>query len=73
MNTEQIITGIESVRPRPFDTYILPLFMAGYAFKSKAPMGRWARRILFTAGVYMFYRNFSEYRKSYESIAGAND
>lgn len=47
---------------RPFDKYILPAFMLWYAWRSKQGMGRWSRRILFTAGVYAVYRNLTAYR-----------
>ena len=59
---EQFEKEIMTTRPRPFDTYILPLFMAGYAIKSNC-MKVSARRILCIAGIYTGYRNYSEYKK----------
>jgi hypothetical protein len=59
---------VERIGPRPFDIYILPPFLVAYAVLSKRPMGRVARRILFTAGIYMGYRNWSKYRETIEII-----
>lgn len=64
---EQFLADAQRLKPRVFDTYILPLFLAGYAIKSKE-MGKTARRILFISGVYMTYRNIAEYRKSYSAL-----
>lgn len=66
----QFSRDLEAFQPRAFDTYVLPAFIVLYAMRSKRGMGRWPRRILFTAGVYMFYRNFTEYR---ELIAGLHE
>lgn len=55
---------IQRFKPRFFDTYLLPAFLVFYAMRSKKGMGRNARRILFTSGIYMFYRNYSEYKKA---------
>lgn len=64
----QFEKDIESIRPRVFDTYILPGFMMVYAYRSKG-MKRIARRMLFTSGIYMMYRNYSEYKKMYLILA----
>jgi hypothetical protein len=67
---EQFAADVEKLnRPRLFDTYILPGFLILYAVKSRAAMGRTARRILFTAGIYMLYRNYAQYRAAVASIA----
>jgi hypothetical protein len=58
---EQFEKDVQAFRPRIFDTYILPGFLMFYAYKSK-DMRRMARRILFTSGIYMMYRNWSEYK-----------
>ena len=60
----QFEKDIQKIRPRFFDTHILPPFMLWFAMKSRA-MGRWPRRALFTAGIYMLYRNYSDYKKGY--------
>jgi len=57
---EQFDRDMETVQPRAFDTYVLPAFLMFYAIRSKNAMGRWPRRILFTSGVYMLYRNWSQ-------------
>lgn len=61
-SVEQFGADVEQLRPRPFDTYILPIFMVVYAIRSKTGMGRWMRRILFTSGVFMGLRNWMEYK-----------
>jgi len=58
----QFESDVTKFKPRVFDTYILPAFLLYFAVKSKSGMGRGARRALFTAGVYMIYRNYSEYK-----------
>jgi len=58
----QFEQDMESFKPRIFDTYILPAFMMYYAWASKG-MRKAARRMLFTSGLYMAYRNYSEYKK----------
>lgn len=63
---------IQNVKPRIFDTYILPAFMVGYAVKSKG-MPKTARRILFTAAVYMTYRNYSIYKKQFLALRARFD
>lgn len=61
---EQFEADAASFKPRAFDTYILPAFLMFYAVRSKAGMGKKARRILFTAGVYMTLRNIGTYREA---------
>lgn len=60
---EQFEADVQNFKPRTFDTYILPGFLMIYAFKSKQ-MKKTARRILFTSGIYMMYRNYSEYKNA---------
>jgi len=59
---EKFEQDMAAVKPRAFDTYVLPAFLIFFAVKSKSPMGRWPRRMLFTAGVYMTYRNWQNYK-----------
>lgn len=63
-NLEQLEADILRVQSRPFDTYVLPAFIAFYAIRSKSAMSKTARRILFISGIYMGYRNYSEYKKA---------
>lgn len=53
---------IQSMKPRKFDTYILPAFLIWYAIKSKKEMGKNWRRVLFVSGVYMGFRSYNEYK-----------
>lgn len=59
---QQWNSDMEKIKPRFFDTYILPPFIMWFAAKSK--MKKWPRRMLFMGGVFMLYRNWSEYRKA---------
>jgi len=68
---QQFERDIEKVQPRPFDTYVLPGFLIFYAIRSKGGMGRLARRMLFSAGVYMVYRNYARYKEAYTALAAA--
>jgi hypothetical protein len=67
---EQFEQDVQGFKPRVFDTYILPAFMMYYAVKSKG-MRKVARRILFTSGIYMMYRNYSEYKKAFAKMQAA--
>lgn len=70
-SVEQFEQDIQNVQPRTFDTWVLPFFLAVYALKSgNKKMGKWPRRILFSAGIYMFYRNYSVYKESIDKIRG---
>lgn len=63
---EQFQNDLDRVGKRPFDTYLLAPFIMWFAWSSKTGMGRWTRRMLFTSGLYMFYRNVRTYREAYE-------
>jgi hypothetical protein len=58
---EQFEKDISNMKPRIFDTYILPAFLILYSLRSKE-MRVNARRILFTSGVYMGMRNYTHYK-----------
>lgn len=60
---EKFEQDIQNFKPRIFDTYILPGFMMYYAVRSKE-MRKTARRILFTSGIYMMYRNYASYKEA---------
>lgn len=64
---QQFESDVEAMKPRAFDTYILPPFLCYYAYKSKG-MKKNARRMLFTAGIYMFYRNYSSYKAAITAL-----
>jgi hypothetical protein len=53
------------VKPRFVDIWVIPPLMIylGLGLKSK-PLGRWPRRMLFTAGAYMLMRNYASYKQS---------
>ena len=67
---EQFQKDVENFKPRTFDTFILPGFLMIYAVKSKE-MRKTARRILFTSGIYMMYRNWSEYKSMLAKLQAA--
>ena len=70
MTAADVEKSIVDLRPRVFDTYVLPAFMCGYAYKSKG-MGKLARRLLFTAGVYMAMRSYSQYKAALLALTGS--
>jgi hypothetical protein len=67
---------VTSMKPRFVDIWVIPPLMMYAAWASSAKryggrgpgLNRWARRALFTAGVYMMYRNFSEYKASITTL-----
>lgn len=63
----QFERDVQRIKPRIFDTYILPPFMMYYAVQSKG-MRKNARRMLFTAGVYMIYRNYANYKQALAAL-----
>ena len=67
---EQFVADIGSIKPRVFDSYIMPFFLIAFAIRSgsKKPLGKIARRMLFTAGVYTFYRNFANYQGAVQRL-----
>ncbi|MHC4620007.1 MAG: hypothetical protein ACYTEQ_19855 [Planctomycetota bacterium] len=67
---EQFEQDVQAFKPRIFDTYILPGFLMIYAYKSKE-MRKTARRILFTSGIYMMYRNWMEYKTALGKLQAA--
>lgn len=64
---KQFEQDVSQIKPRIFDTYILPGFLMAYAWKSKK-MKLSARRALFIAGMYSGYRNYSQYKKAVQSL-----
>lgn len=72
-SVEQFEADVENVKPRAFDTYVLPAFMIYFAIRSGKPVGKLARRILFTAGVYMAYRSWSQYKTLLTAITGPKE
>lgn len=60
---------VTSMKPRFIDIWVIPPLMIYAAWKSKGSLNRWTRRALFTAGVYMMYRNYAEYKASIASLA----
>jgi len=58
----QFEADITAMKPRLFDTYILPAFLCLYAIKDRG-MKVNARRMLFIAGIYMGYMHYSSYKK----------
>lgn len=61
---------IEAIKPRFVDVYVLPPFLMLAAYKAKSPLSKVARRIMFTAGIYMFYRNYSRYKQALLKVRG---
>lgn len=69
---EQFEQDVRAIRPRPFDTYVLPAFLIFVAVRSgKRPLPKLARRMLFTSGVYMLYRNYAQYKQAYQVLVSS--
>jgi hypothetical protein len=60
---------ISGMKPRFVDIWVIPPLMMYAAYKSKGSLNKWVRRSLFTAGIYMMYRNYNEYKSSLSSLA----
>lgn len=58
----QFEADIAKIKPRAFDIYFLGPLMIYFAMQAKKPLGKWPRRVLFTAGVYTIYRNWQAYK-----------
>lgn len=65
---EQFEADMSKMQPRFFDTYLLPGFMMYFAVISKSGMGKWTRRVLFSSGIYMFYRNYEKFKNIVPAI-----
>jgi hypothetical protein len=65
----QFEADLMKVQPRPIDVYFLGPFMIYFALRAKKGMGRWTRRILFTAGIYTIYRNWQAYKALPQTVA----
>jgi hypothetical protein len=66
----QFEQDISSVQPRFADIYIVPAIAILAAMKSgEKPLGRWTRRVLFSAGVYMLMRNYMTYKNTLKKIS----
>ena len=70
-SADQFIADMATVKPRVFENYIMPFFLVAFAIRAgtKKPLGKLARRMLFTSGVYMFYRNFANYKAATDRLA----
>lgn len=59
---EAIETGIEGVKQRPFDTYVLGPFMIWYGLKSKG-MPDLSRKLIVSAGIWQLMYSWRKYRE----------
>jgi len=66
---EQFERDLQGLQPRAFDIYFLGPFMVYFAMKARRPVGRWTRRMLFSAGIYMTLRNWQKYKSLPQTIA----
>lgn len=60
---------VSAMKPRFIDIWVLPPLVMYSAYKSR-DLGRWTRRVLFTAGIYMMYRSFTEYKNAASMLTG---
>jgi hypothetical protein len=68
-SVNSVIDQASAMKPRLIDTWILPgaVMYLAWASGRKKP-NRWLRRIVFTGGIYMVYRNLAEYRKAADEV-----
>ena len=69
VSTNYLLDQASKMKPRLIDTWILPgavMYLAWVSGKKKP--NRWLRRIVFTGGIYMVYRNITEYKKAATEI-----
>jgi hypothetical protein len=62
------------MQPRFIDTWVIPPLMIWLALRQSPDrkgggMGRWPRRMLFTAGAYMLMRNYGNYKTALTALA----
>lgn len=68
-------TDMGKVQPRFADVWLVPGAIITLALLSGSPSfsskrwSRWLRRIAFTGGVYLVYRNFATYKAAIQGIA----
>jgi len=72
-SAEQFEADLQKIGPRPFDIYALGPLLIYFAFKGKKPLGRWSRRILFTAGLYTIFRNWQNYKSIPQTVSTFRD
>jgi len=65
---EQFEQDMASLKPRFMDIYVIPALLVTASVKAKRPLGRWTRRAVFTAGLYMLMRNYAQYKKAVEYV-----
>ena len=65
---EAIETGIEGVKQRPFDTYVLGPFMIWYGLRSKG-MPPLSRKIIVSAGIWQVMYSWRKYREIPKHVA----
>lgn len=61
--------AIKSQPVRAFDIYALGPFLV-WAAMQKKPLGKWTRRVLFTAGVYTVIYNWKNYMEVKKMVEG---
>jgi hypothetical protein len=59
---------VSTMKPRLIDIWLIPPLVMYAGWKTR-DLNKWTRRMLFTAGVYMLYRNYSAYKSAVSSIA----
>lgn len=65
---DDFVKDVTSMKPRFADIWVVPPLVMFAAWKAKS-LGKWTRRALFSAGVYMIYRNWTSYQQFVQSTA----
>lgn len=70
MTIQEIEQEILKMKPRFFDVYILPSILVYFSLSKKGKTKN-RNRILFVSGVYMFLRNYGNYKSKYIELKKA--
>lgn len=63
-----LTADMTKMQPRFVDTWVIPPLMIWLGL-SQGGMGRWPRRMLFSAGAYMLMRNYSNYKTAVMALS----
>lgn len=62
------VNDVGGMKPRAVDIWVIPPLVMFAAWKAKS-LNKWVRRSLFSAGIYMIYRNWTNYQQFAASVA----
>ncbi len=66
---ENFESDVAKLQPRFVDVWVIPPALI-YLSLSQKGLGRWPRRLMLGAGLYMLLRNYGNYKAAAQSMAG---